>query len=73
MNENNAIVTAEQSATDIVPSEKALAEALDTADKMVRMQYLAELDNMKSFLYLTRKRGLRRNRGKTLPYGLLDL
>lgn len=46
MNENNAIVTAEQSATDIVPSEKALAEALDTADKMVRMQYLAELDNM---------------------------
>lgn len=46
MNENSAIVKAEQNAGDIVPSEKTLAEALDTADKMVRMQYLAELDNM---------------------------
>lgn len=45
---DNAIVTTEQAANgnDIVPSEKALAEAVDTADKMVRMQYLAELENM---------------------------
>ncbi|MCD7886810.1 MAG: DUF87 domain-containing protein [Clostridiales bacterium] len=43
----NAMVAAEQPTTDIVPSEKALAEALDTADKMVRMQYLAELDSMR--------------------------
>lgn len=44
--DDNSIVTSEQSTNDIVFSEKALAEALDTADKMVRMQYLAELDNM---------------------------
>ena len=46
MSENNAITAVEQ-ANDIVPSEKTLAEALDTADKMIRMHYLAELDNMK--------------------------
>ena len=62
MNENNAIVTAEQSATDIVPSEKALAEALDTADKWFVCNTWRSLTTWKSFLYLTRKRGLRRNR-----------
>ena len=46
MNENRAIAAAEQTPDNMVPSEKALAEALDTADKMVRMQYLAELDHM---------------------------
>lgn len=46
MNENNAIVMAEQQSNDIIPSEKALSEALNTADKMIRMQYLAELDDM---------------------------
>ena len=46
MSENNAITAVEQ-ANDIVPSEKTLAEALDTADKMIRMHYLAELDNMR--------------------------
>ncbi len=46
MDENKAMVTPSENSKDIVPSEKALGEALDTADKMVRMQYLAELDNM---------------------------
>lgn len=46
MNEKNAVAAAEQPPDSMVPSEKALAEALDTADKMVRMQYLAELDHM---------------------------
>ena len=47
MDKNTAVVAAEPQATDIVPTEKALAEALDTADKIVRMHYLAELDHMK--------------------------
>ena len=46
MNENHALVKGEQSSNDMILSEKALATALDTADKMVRMQYLAELDDM---------------------------
>ena len=47
MSATKEMIPSEQATTDVVPSEKALAEALDTADKMVRMQYLAELDNMR--------------------------
>ncbi len=46
MNEENAIVKSGQQTNDILPSENALSEALVTADKIVRMQYLAELDKM---------------------------
>ena len=39
----NELVPAGQSPQDLLSSRQALAEALDTADKMVRMQYLAQL------------------------------
>ena len=46
MDNTTAMVTAEPQAADIVPSEQALATALNTADKIVHMHYLAELDHM---------------------------
>ena len=46
MNDSNALTEAGKYSNDIVPTDQALSSALQTADKMIRMQYLAELDKM---------------------------